>query len=405
MTLHIITSLLVCAVGLPQVEVTTLDDKAVRGEVVSLSASTLALRTDDGDVMLPVVKLLSVTPTSVAEADPVKSPVFIELIDGTLISALNYEVKSGRATVKLPGDQSLSLSARSVRSVRFLQQDEPVAELWTNILAGALKGDAVVVRKGGDGKPVKLDYLEGIIQDVSAAKVQFDFEGDVVPVNRQKVRVEGLIYFQPKTQSLPGPVCRVDTTGGARWMASDLRFEKDAIKLTTPTGVDVGVPLSRVTNLDFSLGKIVYLSDLTPIKKTWQPFFGVSKTTTGAAAMFDARGDENFAGEPLQLGDQPFRKGLAMHSRSELTYRLPDAYSRFEAVVGIDPAQRSFGNVRLQIEGDGKVLYDKPIAGDQPPESLELDISGVGRLTILVDYGEGLDIGDQLILGGARVIR
>ncbi len=405
MSISLLTSLLVCAVGFPQVEATTLDDQSLHGEVVSLSASTLALRTDDGDVMLPVEKLLSVTPKTAAEAGPVKSPVTIELIDGTLISALDYRVKSGRATFKLSGDESVSLSARNVRSVRFLEQDETIAPLWSNILAAALKGDAVVVRKGGDGKPVKLDYLEGVIQDVSSAAVQFDFEGDVVPVNRQKVQVEGLIYFQPKSQSLPKPVCRIDTAAGDRWMAADLRIENDAIELTTPTGVDVNVPLSRVTNLDFSLGKIVYLSDLAPIKKTWQPYFGVSKSTTGAAAMFDAKSDENFAGEPLQLGDQTFRKGLALHSRSELTYRLPDAYSRFEAVAGIDPGQRSYGNVRLQIHGDGKVLYDKAIAGDRPPEPLELDITGVGRLTILVDYGEGLDIGDQLLLGGARVIR
>jgi len=75
------------------------------------------------------------------------------------------------------------------------------------------------------------------------------------------------------------------------------------------------------------------------------------------------------------------------------------------ASVGIDPAQRSRGNVRLEIRGDDRVLFDEPLAGSDAPRAVELDVAGVGRLMILVDYGEGLDIGDQLILGNARLIR
>jgi hypothetical protein len=121
--------------------------------------------------------------------------------------------------------------------------------------------------------------------------------------------------------------------------------------------------------------------------------------------MFGLRKNTSYSGRPLMLGETTFRKGLALHSRSEVAYRLPGDFSRFVATVGIDPSQRSRGHVRLEIRGDDRLLFDEPIPGSDEPRAIELNTSGVGRLTILVDYGEGLDIGDQLILGNARLIR
>jgi hypothetical protein len=59
------------------------------------------------------------------------------------------------------------------------------------------------------------------------------------------------------------------------------------------------------------------------------------------------------------------------------------------------------------IIGDNKQLYRKEIAGQQSDEltPIEFSIDGVRRLRIIVDYGDNLDIGDQLILGNARIIK
>ena len=147
------------------------------------------------------------------------------------------------------------------------------------------------------------------------------------------------------------------------------------------------------------------MSDLEPVKEAWQPYLGAASVSDSTRRLFAIRRDQNFHGEPIRLDEQEFRKGLAIHSRTEVSYRLPGEFGRLQAVIGIDASQKSHGNVRLEIRGDNRVLLDQTVAGNQPPQQVELDISEVGRLTILVDFGEGWDIGDQLLLGGARIIR
>ncbi len=115
--------------------------------------------------------------------------------------------------------------------------------------------------------------------------------------------------------------------------------------------------------------------------------------------------DRNFDSHPLQIRKTIYSKGLALHSRTEIVYRLPDAYSRFKAVAGIDDAVAPKGNVRLSIRGDGKLLFDSPIHGAEPPHDIDLDINGVRRLTILVDFGDTFGAGDHLIMGNARIYK
>ena len=105
------------------------------------------------------------------------------------------------------------------------------------------------------------------------------------------------------------------------------------------------------------------------------------------------------------LANQEFARGLAIHSRTEINYRLTDDYRTFQALVGIDPAMGENGHVELVILADGKQLYRQAISGKDDARSIELDLTGVKRLTILVDFGEQLDIGDHLLLCNARLTK
>jgi hypothetical protein len=60
--------------------------------------------------------------------------------------------------------------------------------------------------------------------------------------------------------------------------------------------------------------------------------------------------------------------------------------------------------VRLLIRDDqGRELLQTVIAGNEPPRPIELDISGVRRLVIVVDFGDRLSSGDCLLLCNARL--
>ena len=55
--------------------------------------------------------------------------------------------------------------------------------------------------------------------------------------------------------------------------------------------------------------------------------------------------------------------------------------------------------------GDEKELFRQAISGKDAPLPIDLNIEGVRRLKILVDYGETLDVADHLNLCNARIIK
>ena len=72
-------------------------------------------------------------------------------------------------------------------------------------------------------------------------------------------------------------------------------------------------------------------------------------------------------------------------------------------IAGIDPDLEQRGSVRLVIQGDDHVFLDQVLGGNDAPLPINLDISGVARLRILVDYGDELDMADHLNLCEMRL--
>src|SRR5262249_4436010 len=150
---------------------------------------------------------------------------------------------------------------------------------------------------------------------------------------------------------------------------------------------------------------------------TWHPLIALPTSAGHAAAIGQPRFDRSGVGGPLSAwypdGDpspasghaESFAKGVALRSRTEITYRLPRGFSRFMAVAGIEPATRSSGDVLLTILGDDRTLLEHAITGHDAPLPIEVDVAGVKQLKIIVDYGKNLDTGDWLNLCNARIVK
>ena len=100
-----------------------------------------------------------------------------------------------------------------------------------------------------------------------------------------------------------------------------------------------------------------------------------------------------------------FAKGLGIHSRTELVYRLTEPFERFHAIAGIDVAHRVRGTVQLTVMGDGRPLWSGTVRGNEPPVVLDVSLRGVRRLALLVDYGDESDAGDHLNLCEPRLVK
>ena len=60
----------------------------------------------------------------------------------------------------------------------------------------------------------------------------------------------------------------------------------------------------------------------------------------------------------------------------------------------------------FRVVGDDRVLFDSgPFPRGSEAKRLNLSVTDVQRLTLEVDFGEGLDLGDVCAFAGARLVK
>lgn len=382
----------------PAVEVETTDGGVVAGGLVELGAGGIKLATDRGPVSLEIAKLTGISPKGVPEGAGPPPGAWVELVDGSSLVGSAYTATEGRARLTLPGGEALDIPTQDVKWVRFQSPTEAVSSQWSRIVGSELKSDVLVVKTAET-----IDYHKGVLRDVTAEVVRFELDGEVLPIKRAKVY--GLAYYHPAGRELPQTLGTLSEASGATWSVQTIALVGEKLQWTTPAGLKLTRGLAAVTRIDFSRGKVVYLSDLEPESVSWTPYISLGKGFPSRAESAAPRRDRSHDGGLLHLDGKSYRKGMGLTSRSLVVYRLPERYSRFVATAGIDDRVRPRGHVRLVVRGDERVLLDQAVAGTEPAKPVSLDLTGVRRLSILVDFGEDLDAADYLDLAEARLVK
>jgi len=382
------------------VDVKPLSGPSIQGELVGVEADAVLVQRDGQTQRLPTLGLWEVIPVEPAEAMPSLTTFQVELVDGSHLLATRYRVVEGLAQCKLAGGEEIEIRTRAIHTVRFRDHaTTPVlAAQWQEITSEKHSGDVIVIRR-----QESLDHLDGVLLDVRDDTVQFEFDGDKIDVNRQKL--DGLIYYHPVARELPQRICQVVDSAGSRWNAKSLSLGQETIEVTMAAGVKIDLPLQRLAKLDFSSGNTVWLSDLEPEFVQRRPYVASRLPQPSLEQLFQPRRDLGMTGRPLSLDGVTYAKGLALTSRTEMVFRLTDDYRYFHAVAGIDDSVRDGGNLDLVISGDDKVLLTRTVTGREKSFPVDLDITGVKRLKILVDFGREMDIADHLDLCDARLTK
>src|SRR5207247_2044811 len=115
-------------------------------------------------------------------------------------------------------------------------------------------------------------------------------------------------------EALKGEGVLVSLVDGSRFRALDLKLVAlERLTMRTLFGTELSIPLSAVESLRFLGGSAVYLSDLAPVEYKFEPFLTLD---------WPLRADHNVTGGFLRLRGVEFPKGLGVHSRNSVTYRL-----------------------------------------------------------------------------------
>lgn len=399
----ILTILTLLAISSPTVHVETLDGARLTGQLRSLSIENAQLETSEGQQVVPTDRLMSITFPEVSQESPSQQKSLVTLVDGSQIVVDDYRVTGETARLFVEGlSIPIDIPARDINAVRFSNESENLNEAWGQLQKNATYADRLVVAKDG-----VLDYHSGSLGEVTDSRVVFTLDGDPLKVNRKKIF--GITYYHPAGRATPKPLGRLATSDGSRWAFVAATIDDGKFQLKTSLELELSFPVEKVARLDFAEGKIVYLSDIEPESVSWTPYLTIddetkADQTKNLAIIFGPKFNQSFQAGPLILEGKSYAKGMAIHSRSVITYRLDKKYGRLTAIVGIADRVRPRGNVQLKIEADGHVLLDREISGTEPAIPIDLDLAQADRLMILVDFGRQTDIADRLILGDVKVI-
>ncbi|OYW21515.1 MAG: hypothetical protein B7Z55_05720 [Planctomycetales bacterium 12-60-4] len=401
--------MLLVVAELPQVDVTTLSGDSLSGRLTQLTAQQLEIESDGQSVRVPASELLLVQMTSPAPVTPPTAPAppgsptaastvsVISLFDGSRFTASKLEMSAQALTVEHPAVGAFPVARNRVHSIRLAADDPAVAATWKELQLREKKQDYLVIRKGD-----VLDHLDGVIGALDDATLKFLLDGDQIDVKRS--RIFGWIYAQEPPKSSAAGI-RVSLGDKETFVASSIGWDGTNWSLNLP-GMKTPAALTQdaIRSVDFSAGRVLFLSAVEPRDVEHVPFFG-------PGGDWQYQRDRNLFGRPLKVGTRTFARGLALHSKTRLIYRIGGDYRRLTAVVGIDPelqpsTEPAINNTRLTIRGDKQVLFEGDIRAGEPPLPLDLNVTGVIELEILADFGQAnLDIGDRLHLGDLKVLK
>lgn len=379
----------------PQVEVITLEGGRITGTLSALSSQGAAVVTPTGLVQTPAADLLEVRCPEIRPipADPTVTPIAVRWQSGSVFSVTSAALSGTKANLQHAALGDVTVPRDAIRSFRFGADDAAVRDAWQQLHERASNKDFLVVRKGDI-----LDHLDGVAGAIDAKEVRFRLDGDDVIVKREKVY--GVIYAKRDDPAIKF-TARVELAGGDTLLVKEAQWVGGTWQLTIPGLAPLKAPATAIRSVDFSFSKFQYLSMMEPRELRYTPFFD--------DFTFEMQRDRDFDGRPLRVGERTFPRGLAIHSKTLVKYRLGGDYRYFKAIVGLDPKLplgAFYGDAHVTVRGDDKVLYDGDFISGQSAENLDLPVVGVVELEILVDFGrDKWDLGDRVHFGDAKVVK
>lgn len=303
------------------------------------------------------------------------------LADQTLTMSLNLGDEQ-------PADTALGLSRISavwdtrVGKDQFNRENEPADE------------DTVYIRDKDN--PEQIRSVSGEIVGLSDEALTFVFRGKERSITRD--RVVGLVLAHAERPKGPKPgfhqMLRLRT---GQLLPGKIVSIGDRVVLDLIGGGRIDVPRIAASTMRNVNGRRIDLTRVEPTAEEAIPYFGLA---------MPYRVNQSFTGGAIRLYDeQIYERGLAVHTKSRLHYKLERPAEAFRARFGLmDPGGR-MGNVTARVIGDDKVLWEKTdITADSEAIDVLVKLTGVKRLVLEVDFGKGQNVGDRAAWCNPQII-
>ena len=115
--------------------------------------------------------------------------------------------------------------------------------------------------------------------------------------------------------------------------------------------------------------------------------------------------DKSIGGNAITLNGVTYTKGLGVHAFSGVEYYLGGIASRFQSDIGVDDEEGTSGSVVFHVLADGTEIYTSGVmTGGAPHGTINLNVTGVNRLTLGVSDADNGNTDDHADWAGALVV-
>lgn len=374
-----------------QNQATLIDGKTLSGEIQSISSEGM-VSIDGVDAPIDLDNLRKIEVAKVSSR-PTSSKVAVELAGGGILNARVVTIQDEACKVVWGTDTELTLSIDAIRSIKFNSNLND--EGFDRALKNPLPNNDRVFAELEEGKT---QAFPGLLVELSATQVAFSFRGKEQVLKRDKVF--GIVL----AQVVGGAARRLNASVQLRdgsVIPSNLKSLTDGkLTLSLVGNTQIDVPWDAVASIALRSTRLAYLSDLD-----------AEETQASIVTLAHSwQRDKSVLGTPLILRDkdgneQNFTKGIGVHSRSELVFEIAGEYDELTATIGIDAGTQGRGNCNFIVIGDRKQLFTQEVKGADALRQITIDVSGVKKLTLLVEPGADLDLADHANWCDARLIR
>ncbi len=204
----------------------------------------------------------------------------------------------------------------------------------------------------------------------------------------------------------PGSIpVRVMTLDGSSLVGSLDKIDSQSILLHHSVNQQIALPLQRVLQIHFEMGRVVQLASRQPIQ--------VEEGIPGTDWFpWKWRKNLNVLGKPIQIGARSFATGIGVHSLCRLTYEVAQGDQFLVGIAGMDASSRppddetGIGCASFRILVDGETRFDPgSISWKDPGIDFRIPLADAKRFTLVVDLGPGHHILDRANWAMVRIVR
>jgi hypothetical protein len=339
--------------------------------------------------------------------EPRRGPLIL-LSDGSWLvgDPIALSASELRVDTRLCGE--LSLSRHIVRGIVFrLPADVPERDRLLDRLQTRRDGGDLLLLANGDeltGQAIGQKYDEDDNEERLLFKLSSATEPTALALHTLAAIAFDAVLIDDATPR--GRYVQAGLRDGSQLVVTSTATKDDHTQLLLASGAKLRIEQEALAE-DLTFWQpinagVVYLSDLPGGDYKHIPFL---------TQTWPYYRNRNCHGSRLRTAEALHFKGLGMHSTSRLAYELDADYRTFAVELALDQSAGTRGSVIYRVftageSGPFKPAYESPIIrGGDLPLPISVDLRGVKRIVLIVDFAERGDERDDANWLNARLLK